>query len=1030
MEPGRFGRASGSTRVFCPEMEDWPLFTVANNNHDDYTWGIVDETKTNHRLVFSSQTALRDYGDSSRPYDDWLFLPAINFPNADALYEFKLKAARGTFSAYYGKDEVFEVKAGLAPNAAAMTVPVMGQTHVGIENNRDGKLIPFEQIFGVPSAGVYYIGIHSISSDSSSLGFYVADISLEMQETTVSAPEAVASLSATRAPGCQLSASVVFHMPTKDIAGNNLPADTEIRAVATSSVDTQETVGSPGQVCVIPGIATEQGINMISVATFIGDNGGRTATTEVYTGVSVPGPITNTRCIASEDNMTLRFEWDPAIQAVDGTDEVLPTGNTYIIYEELMNNVMGIDTYYWNRVGELEGDQTFYEIAMPEDGIQRKMKIGVVQKNVAGVNNNLVTSIIGIGGHPYELPMIEDFRYSNDKEALYNPILEWEATPEYYGQTWTINDPAIIDQKYNIGHKSAMIFSNRIGTKTRIAIPKFSTTGLTAPTAKMIFYMGADTPDLWLYATAYGSNEWKQIGQVEIDRTKEDYGLISMDLGEEFADKPWVYLAIDGYFDPTKHQIGFLSEYTIINSLPTDLGIYSLEGESMTIGNESEYLITVYNPGTCDSTIESLNWSLNRGQTTLASGSAITASEVIESMSMKDYTVKLTPTPDMLGPAEFNVSLECSDDGDLNNNTGSLRLMVKSGAKVIVTDLSASQTDSGVYLSWSEPAANHITEGFEAETPFERQVNEIAGFTNFDGDGYQCWNFGEKDPVGGAPQAWTVWSAQQLKNSFGLIYEAGAGDKYLMVRCPGDELAIPPRADDWLISPEINGRSYISFKARPISVLYGAEDLEIMYSAGGNSPEDFQLLETMKIKPVLQSGSSSMEDKLIYTDYSSELPADARYFAVHYTSHDIFGVMLDELSYAPASTDRGISGYEIYRNGDLIATAPAGNSYFDATPGAGGTYTIRPVTDGDRGVMSNVVYVEGSSVDALSAGVMKIAGGKGEILISSDAPSRIQVFSMSGVLLTDEFGTELCIEAAPGLYVVKCGPTVRRVVVR
>lgn len=31
-----------------------------------------------------------------------------------------------------------------------------------------------------------------------------------------------------------------------------------------------------------------------------------------------------------------------------------------------MNNVMGIDTYYWNRVGELEGDQTFYEIAMPK----------------------------------------------------------------------------------------------------------------------------------------------------------------------------------------------------------------------------------------------------------------------------------------------------------------------------------------------------------------------------------------------------------------------------------------------------------------------------------------------------------------------------------------------------------------------------------------------------------------------------------------------------------------------------------------
>ena len=59
---------------------------------------------------------------------------------------------------------------------------------------------------------------------------------------------------------------------------------------------------------------------------------------------------------------------------------------------------MGMDTYYWNEIGPLPTDQTFYETAMPDDGIQRRVKIGVVCKNAAGVNNQVVTPIAGLGG--------------------------------------------------------------------------------------------------------------------------------------------------------------------------------------------------------------------------------------------------------------------------------------------------------------------------------------------------------------------------------------------------------------------------------------------------------------------------------------------------------------------------------------------------------------------------------------------------------------------------------------------------------
>lgn len=1014
---------------FLPTEEDWALFTTANNNHDGYSWGIVDETKTNHRLVFSSQTALSPNADSSRPYDDWLFLPAISFPDANALYEFRLQAARGTFSQYYGKDEIFEVKAGVAPNAQAMTLTIMGQTHIGIENNKDGKLIPFEQVFGVPEAGTYYIGIHAMTSDSSAIGIYVADVSLEMQQTTVAAPDAVASLTATAAPGAQLTASAVFHMPSHDIAGNPLPESTEIRAVAASAIGSKETTGAPGEVCVISGIPTEQGVNTITVTTYIDDNGGRSASTEVYTGVSIPGAVTNTRCTASADNLTLRFEWDPATIAADGLGAVLPTGNSYVVYEELMNNIMGMDTYYWSQLCELEGDVTSYEISVPDDGLQRKVKIGVIQKNAAGMNNQIVTPITGLGGRPYQLPMMEDFAHCSATEFTYNPLLAWEPSPEYYGQTWTVNDPAIIDQKYNVSHKPVLIFSNHIGTMTRVAIPKFSTEGLSAPTVKMAIYMGEVTPDLSLHAMAFGDSEWSGIGDIAIDRTKEGYGIISMPLGEAFADKPWVYLAVDGYFDPQKYQIGFISEYTVVNSLSKDVGILALEGESPTIGRPEEYKVSLFNPGLNDCMISSIGWKLNRGGETIAEGSVVDSPSSIESMEICEFGFSITARPEDLGQAELVVTVNAEEDDDLNNNSASLPLMIKSDGRVLVSDLRAEKTDSGVVLTWTEPAANHYTEGFEQETPFEREIDRIAMFDNMDADGYQCWNFGEKDPIGGAPQAWTVWNQKQLKQTFGLVYEAASGDQFLMVRCPGDELSIPPRADDWLISPEINGLSYIRFKARPISILYGPEDLEIMYSTEGTAISDFRLLEKMSVKPVLEAGTSSMEDKLVYTAFSTELPADARRFALHYVSHDAFGMMVDDLEYAPASSDRGIHAYEIRRDGEIIATLACNGRYED-TGSTGGVYTVRPLTDGDRGMESNEVYVEGSSANALSECVISVVGIKDGIKLTASSPSHFEIFDVAGKRIASGYDTSATIETAPGLYLVKAGIQTFRVIVR
>lgn len=1013
----------GAGVSFTPTSEEAALFTVADNNHDQVTWGAVDEQKTNKQMVFSSNVLQSEYASSTLPFDDWLFLPAIEFDDASVLYELKLDAARGTFSNYYGLDEVFEVKLGASPDAQSMTLPVMAQTHLTIENNKDGKLRPYSELFRVPSAGVYYIGIHAVSSHEKSLGLYIANIEVNKQQATVAAPGAVQSLAATPGVNGALSASVVFHMPTADISGNPLAGDVVIRAVAESSVDSKSTEGAPGQVCVISGLQTVQGINEIVVTTYIGENGGKPASTEVYTGVSIPGPVVNARCMASEDDMTLRFEWEAPVAAADGQGAVSPTGNTYIVYQELMNNVMGIDTYYWDRIGELPQDQTWYEVRIPADGLQRKVKIGVVAKNAAGVNNSIVTPIVGLGGRPYPLPMMEDFTGCSSTEFNYNPITTWEINADYVGQTFTVNDPAIIDAKYNIGHKPVMIFSNHIGTRTRVALPKFSTTGLQAPNAKFIIYMGAVTPDLSLYGQTLGGG-WEKISDIEVDRTAEDYRMVSVPLGEAFVDKPWVFLAIDGYFDPADYQIGFVSEYSILNSLDMDLGILGISGASPIIGETSTYTAEIYNPGGSAATITSARWEVAGDKGILAGGNVEVASSIMEPLSMQTLSWEFTPGVAMIGKGEMSLAITVAEDGDLSNNTASLPIVVKTGGKVVVTDLRAEISGGNVVLRWTEPAANHITESFEQEEEYVCLPQTIALFDNYDGDGYQTWNFGEKDPVGGVPQAWTVWGGKSLEQTFGLPYKAASGDRFLMVRCPGEELDIPPVADDWLISPEVNGMSYISFKGRPISNLYGAETLEVMVSSTGNQPEDFTLLETMRLEPTLEPGTYPNGEKLAYLTYTTELPADARHFALHYVSHDVFGIMLDDLRYAPSSYNRGIQGYDIYRNGQkIVGYIPSYGLYTDEEADVSSplAYQILPVAEGSEVALSNVAVLNGgSSVDGCSDYGMTVKGDRGHIKVHGNV-GPVMVFDTLGRIVGASEEASATFTLPRGVYVVRSG---------
>ena len=116
------------------------------------------------------------------------------------------------------------------------------------------------------------------------------------------------------------------------------------------------------------------------------------------------------------------------------------------------------------------------------------------------------------------------------------------------------------------------------------------------------------------------------------------------------------------------------------------------------------------------------------------------------------------------------------------------------------------------------------------------------------------------------------------------------------------------------------------------------------------------------------------ELKLLSTgwkEYKFTLPEDAKYFAIRYRGNTDSGffVMLDDIRYVPAAESPVLEGYDIYRDGAIIAeNVKAPGSYTDAfkTDGRNTYYNIKPVVRRNgaltRGLISNTAYVGQSGI--------------------------------------------------------------------
>ena len=834
-------------------------------------------------------------------------------------------------------------------------------------------------------------------------------IAVNEKAGTVGAPQPVIGATAQAAPNGELKATVSFVMPSKDLTGTDIPAyenlTATIKSMSGQSVTETKTVTGKAASTQTLDINTAQGDNTIEITVAAGQNVSDPATIDVYTGVVKPMRVQGLTATVPEDNMSMTLTWQAPIAGEN---------NGYCNFDDLdydiyMRDAAG-DYKYHTTVGKAKT----YTHTMQPGARLASVALRVLPRNAAGTSTDVgnytyeppcyVTETLGV---PHAMPATETF---DNQEIKYTPVQNLYPT-DYYGR-WYLGDPTDIVPDENA---SALIGYNPLAdgaTRGRVALPKFSTKGLNSATFTLTYLRyGSNASNMYVYVTAWG-DEPEKIATLNCSQVT-DWRTETFPIPTKFQNREWIQVFIDVDLDDYYFMYA-IDSYSFQTGAQVDLAVSDITGdEHVAAFATGNFQVEISNVGF--TTVENAQLKLD-----LADGNEIVATQTkdlgkMEMGTRKTINAEFTPTAQYHGKKlAVNATIVSDADEQPGNNTMSHFFDVIAPDSPVVTDLDASSTDNRIRLWWSRPSQTRpYTESFEEITPFAYQ-GPMGEFATHDGDQQTVYMFQPSVnpmPNENLPKAFLAVDQTQLLNPTGL--EAHSGKMYLMATCPEvtNEKPIPDKADDWLISPQVPGGHAVSFWVNIISEKY-PETFEVLASATDNSPQSF----TQKLK-------AATIERTGWQKLSVLLPDNARYFAIHYISHNMFGMMIDDITYPSMKDPYNITGYNIYRDGAKIASTAA-ETYddTDVTLGNAYTYTVEAL-DGTRPYPMSKSYTivhDNSAIGSAAATTAIIRGTEGAIILTNLAGTTVDIYDTTGRLAAtarpeSQYET---VAIAPGAYII------------
>lgn len=636
----------------------------------------------------------------------------------------------------------------------------------------------------------------------------------------------------------------------------------------------------------------------------------------------IPSKVENIRLVDNNDG-TVTLTWDAVgTQGANG-GTVDPAQTTYNIYSS------GYDLL----VSGLS--QTTYTFS----GITQTDKFSTLLYRLTAVNSmgesEFQRSSFLILGPSLALPFIESTPAGKSQQEWWT---EQNAYDPFQSSTAGSAD--------NDGGTMAW-YTQTAGEDATTSSGKISLKGAGKPVLRFSYYAvpGQQTPFDVIISRA---------GRQDVPLLHTDFATLSGQPGWQNATLPLSDMLSDEYIQVRFHA--FSNQPEAATLLIDNIRIYDQPDNNLALrlnapakwnaGKEAQLQVGISNLGCNDAEAYSVSLYANGERVSTTPGSAVAAGADAQ------LTIPYTPTVNLGDQVALYVSLEeAVDDDPSDNQSTTVKMALTHVTHAAPTSLTAeTDADGHVSLAWEAPTAysERTTESFEDYA--HGSIGNIGAWSLIDGDGKNTFGIQGIDfPNEVAPKAFVVVNPEQMEYdpfyvdvppSEDPTFLAHTGQQYLVSFNPDTWYDATAQADDWLISPRLSGDGQtVSLWARSFDE-YTPETFEVRYSTTDAKPESFSLLDTHANVPAQ------------WTEYTADLPEGTTHFALRVVSRDCWALFVDDLTFTPATSV--VNAYNIYRDGQFIATADAVTTYTDTTaPQGSHDYAVSAVYDEGESALSN-----------------------------------------------------------------------------
>lgn len=965
------------------------VFTLVDANNDGRKW--------RNMLVGSNRYAASpNMSTTSKANDDWLFTPPIHL-KPGRVYTVSFKTWN-----YNTSDNSVEVLWGDSATATAMKDSI---TSTITPPKRATSAITVTKDITPTKEGYYYIGFHENSAAGVRKSYLAIDDIHVIKNALLSQPDSVTNFTVTPAERGGHSATLSFNVPVKNLDGSAL-ASVDSILIQRDSVLIATLPGAKGGAPItytddnVPG----NRIHSYTVVTYVENEPGRDATRSALIGYDIPAQPANVSLHDNETNIVAT--WSPFPEQGSNGGYVDPQkvtvsfmkftrpAQSYVIGDTLVTSEPG-DTAVTididpEKTTESDGKtQTFFQL------ISRA-------QNEAGWSRYFALTDELIIGPSIPLPFKESFKDGGNDNGFTWMNANQQVTSNPFSSSWRIGRGATLD-----GDGYGVIWSPYSDSQWSYTISKGDECSFNMPKVKL---EGAAHPVLYFDMYVFPNDSAQVTVQVQTpDRTihpLKTFDLLtfktygwqqqSVDL-TQFANERNIIVRFDAVATGNSPSVG-LDNINIFNQLDRNLTIQDFNvPTNVTTGKTYKASVTYKNYGAAPATGYSV--VLYEGETPV---DTVNVSSSLPVLSTDTVTLDL-PIAANYESDSLNVSAKIiyDGDGDLTDNTTETKTVAVTASEYLkVNDLGAEDSNTGVELTWTRPAAQQqtVTENFESYEPFAKQMGE---WTLVDGDNYPSAGIlqGHMYPGQNTPFSFMVFDPNKLADNFNVTevnpgIAAHGGKQYAAaiwaVNPRSSSLDMTADNSNWIISPEIpkTGQTikFYAFNAAISSTEVYKETFDVLYSTESTDTASF-----VKIESDVADGTNLMNVAPNWKEFNVTIPAGASYFAIHNTSkaHSAFIFGLDDITYdrlIPGSSD-SVVAYNIYRDGVLIATVSGSNvTYTDATAEPGDhVYNVTVVYRNSKGETNESGFSNDASV--IATGIASIA---------ADANGVYNVYTLDG----------------------------------